>query len=495
MDFDVVVVGAGPSGLMLAGELRLAGVRTLVLDRLTEPVAFSKAMGLQARSLEILELRGLAERFLGDAGRIPASHFGNLGVPVRFDGLDTRHPYVLHIPQVRTEALLTEWAGGLGAEIRRGHRVTGLRQREDGVTVQVDTPDGPTEVSTGYLVGCDGGSSTVRTAAGIGFPGDDPSIFVVLADVRFKKEPPRAEGAGSIRRFGVIRPELPAWFAAFPLGDGLYRATVAWFGRPFADRRAAVTEQEVRDALVEVAGDDFGMHDVRWMSRVTDVSRQAETYRSGRVLLAGDSAHVHLPAGGQGLNLGLQDAMNLGWKLGAAVNGWAPPGLLDTYQAERHPAAAEVLRNTRAQGLLMNPDPRYDPLRDTFRELLGLDETNRHVAGMISGLGVRYDLPGDHPMVGRRMPDVDVPSRTGTRRLSSHFHGGRGVLLTPEPVTTGWERRVDTVVGEVRRLAGSAPGDAYLIRPDGYVCWAGGPRARSLRSALATWFGDPEPRS
>lgn len=497
-EFDVVVVGAGPTGLMLACELRLAGVNTLVLDKLAEPVGYSKAMGVQARTVEVLELRGLADRFLDGAGKIPAGHFGNLGVPVTFGGFDTRHPYVLHIPQVHTERLLAERAMELGVEVRREHLVSALTQDTDGVTVEFTAPDGTHRVRAAYLVGCDGGASAIRKLAAIDFPGQDPEIFVLLADVRFTEELPTAENQGSFRRFGAIRPDLPAWFAAFPLGGDVYRATVAWFGRPFPYRGAPVTEEEMRAALIEVAGGDFGMHDMTWLSRFTDVSRQAERYREGRVFLAGDAAHVHLPAGGQGLNLGVQDAMNLGWKLGAAIRGWAPDGLLDSYHTERHPAAEDVLRNTRTQGVLMNPDPRYDALRATFRDLLRLPEVNRHLAGLISALGLRYELPGEHPLIGLRMPDLAMVTPAGQQRLSEHFHEGRGVLLATTDsgaAPTGWEDRVDLVTAKVPDLPGVDPltTTAFLIRPDGYVSWVGDPAAEagSLRTALETWFGKP----
>ncbi|MGA5266323.1 FAD-dependent monooxygenase [Streptomyces lydicamycinicus] len=503
VDYDVVVAGAGPTGLMLACELQLAGVRTLVLERLAQPVDFSKALGVHARTVELLEMRGLAAEFLRDAPKLRGGNFASLGVPLRFESFDTLHPYALFVPQVRTEQLLTERALHLGAQLRRGHALTGLTQDEHGVTVTVEGPDGPYEVSAAYLVGCDGGGSTVRKLLGIDFPGQEPHMFAVIADARFRDELPHGEGMGPMRPYGVMRHDIRAWFAAFPLEPGIFRATVAFFDRPYADRRAAVTEDDVRAALTEVAGSDFGMHDVRWLSRLTDTSRQATRYRDGRVLLAGDAGHIHLPAGGQGLNLGFQDAVNLGWKLGATLAGTAPEGLLDTYESERRPVAAGVLRNTRAQAVLIDPDPRFEGLRELMIELLHVPETNRYLAGLISALDVRYDLPGEHPLTGRRVPDLLLDTGEGSRRLSSFFHEARGVLLTLPPdrgqadAAAGWKDRVALVPVNAVRAPGapSAEFTALLIRPDGYVCWAGTPGGGvdGLTEALHAWFGAPTP--
>ncbi|KOT77079.1 hypothetical protein ADK70_37715 [Streptomyces rimosus subsp. pseudoverticillatus] len=501
MRYDVVIAGAGPTGLMLACELRLAGARTLVLERLAEPVDFSKALGVHARTVELLDMRGLGEEFQAEAPKLRGGNFASLGVPLDFSSFDTRHPYALFVPQVRTEELLTGRALELGAELRRGHAVTALEQDADGVTVSVTGPEGPYEVECAYLVGCDGGGSTVRKLLGIDFPGQDPHMFAVIADARFREELPHGEGMGPMRPYGVMRHDLRAWFAAFPLEPDVYRATVAFFDRPYADRRAPVTEEDVRAALTEVAGSDFGMHDVRWLSRLTDTSRQAERYRDGRVLLAGDACHIHLPAGGQGLNLGFQDAVNLGWKLGATIAGTAPPELLDTYEAERRPIAAGVLRNTRAQAVLIDPDPRYEGLRELMIELLHVPETNRYLAGLISALDVRYPMAGEHPLLGRRVPDLPLVTEDGTRQLSTYFHAARGVLLTlgcDQPLAdeaAAWKDRVDLVAAEGVAEPGSAVDGltALLVRPDGYICWTAAPETGTdgLTDALRTWFGPP----
>ncbi|WP_230210143.1 FAD-dependent monooxygenase [Streptomyces kaniharaensis] len=487
MDCDVVVAGAGPTGLMLACELALGGARTVVVERRTEPEKHSKAMGMQGRTVELLELRGLLDRFKEGAGVLQGGNFASLGVPMRFEEFDTRHPYVLLVPQLRTEELLAERARELGVRIVRGAAVTGFAQDDDGVTVETGT--GPLRAR--YLVGCDGGGSTVRKHAGIGFTGQDPHMYALIGDMRFSGELPRGEGLGPMRPVGLLNPERRSWFGAFQHQPGVYRATVAWFDEPFPDRNAPVTEEEMRAALIEHTGGDHGMHDVTWLSRLTDVSRLADSYRNGRVLLAGDAAHIHLPAGGQGLNLGFQDAVNLGWKLAAMVRGQGTEELLDSYESERRPVADGVVRNTRTQAVLIDPDPRYDALRQTFRELMALPDTNRYIAGMLSGFDVTYGT-GDHPLVGRRMPDAELLTADGPRRISDCFAGARGLLLLPEPAPAApplaaWADRVDTLTA---KGAGPEPATAYLIRPDGYVAWAGDPaRHDELHHAAATWFG------
>lgn len=492
---DVVVVGAGPTGLTLACELQLAGARTVVVEKLPEPVSYSKALGVHARTLELWQSRGLLEPLLADHMKLRAGNFASLGVPLRFGDFGSEHPYALFVPQVRTEELLTARALELGVEIRRGQTVAHVDQDAEAVHTTITSPDGSYQQSSRYLVGCDGGSSTVRKLMGIDFPGQEPCMSAVIVDAKFAEELPRGEGMGPMRPFGVTRPDLRAWCAAFPLTPEVFRTTVAWFGRPI--KRGPVTEAEVSEALTEVAGSDFGMYDIEWMSRLTDVSRQASRYREGRVFLAGDSAHIHLPAGGQGLNLGVQDAMNLGWKLAAAVKEQASKTLLDTYESERYPVAEGVLRNTRAQAVLIDPDPRNDGLRELFIELLHVPESNRHIAGMISGLSIRYDIPGDHHTVGQRLPSTTLSTPEGDRQFSDLLHAGRPLLLVfgdaaaPAQELSGWIDRIDVVHAEQPDHPAFAGAYAFLIRPDGYVCATSQEDGQGLRGAASTWFGEP----
>jgi 2-polyprenyl-6-methoxyphenol hydroxylase-like FAD-dependent oxidoreductase len=487
VDYDVLVVGGGPTGMMLAAELRLAGVRPLVVERLTQPYPFSKALGIHSRSIELLELRGIHDRFLEGAPLLSGGHFASLPVGLNYQALETRHPYGLYQKQVDTERLLTERALELGTEIRRGVELTGLAQDAGGVTATLTGPDGEYQVRAGYLVGCDGGRSRTRKLAGIEFPGQEPGLTVLMADAEFSGELPSGEGMGPLRPHGVIRQDLRAWFSAVPLFEpGVYRAMVFRYDHAWPDRNAPVTEEEMRAAITELAGSDCGLTGIRWLTRLTDVSRQAARYREGRVLLAGDAAHVHFPSGGPGLNMGLQDAMNLGWKLAAMVNGWGTDELLDSYHAERHPVGQTVLRNTRTQCALFDPDPRLDAVRETFTELLRIDQVNRYFTGLGSALDVRYDLPGEHPLTGTRMPDLDVLTEDGVHRLSSYFHDGLGALVGAGIPLPGWKDRVTVVDWRVK-------GPAMLVRPDGYVCWAGDPVAddAGLNAALRRWFGAP----
>ncbi|AHH93830.1 FAD-dependent monooxygenase [Kutzneria albida] len=465
---DVVVVGGGPTGMMLACELRLAGVRTVVLERLAEPSGQSRALGLHVRSVEVLAQRGLLDRFVESSPRRGlGGHFAGV-FKLRYDLLDTAHPFALGTPQATTERLLTERALELGAEIRRGSAVTGLSQDEQGVTVEL--ADGQ-QLRASYVVGCDGGRSTVRGLLGVDFPGTPSQMDMVLADVELTESP--GEAPFGIRPNGVL--------GCFHLGDGLYRVTVN-AAEVAADRSVPPTLAEIKQRLREVAGTDFGAHSPRWISRFGNASRQARRYRVGRVLLAGDAAHIHLPAGGQGLNLGLQDAFNLGWKLAAQVNGWAPEGLLDTYHSERHPVGARVLENTRVQGQLM----RSESLRDFLSELLDQEDTCRYLTGMISAVDIRYEVgEGAHPLLGKRMRDVGLKSG----RLYDLLRTGRGLLLdqTGRGLSVpGWADRVDVVAECGEELDAGA----VLLRPDGHVVWVdGGPR--DLEAVLRQWFGAP----
>ncbi|MEU6883688.1 rifampin monooxygenase [Streptomyces viridosporus] len=469
---DVIVVGGGPTGLMLSCELRLHGVRVVVLERLTEPTGQSRGQGLHTRSVELMDQRGLLDRFLAVSEKFQVGGlFGGIVKPWP-DRLDTAHPYGVATPQPVTERLLEERALELGTEIRRGCEVIGLSQDEDGVTVEL--ADG-TRLRSRHLVGCDGGRSLVRKEIGVGFPGEPAKVETLLGEMELTEDP--AAVAAVVEE--VRRTQLR--FGAAPLGDGVYRVVVPADGVA-EDRASAPTLEEFRQRLRAVAGTDFGACAPRWLSRFGDATRQAERYRVGRVLLAGDAAHIHPPTGGQGLNLGVQDAFNLGWKLAAVVNGWAPEGLLDSYHAERHPVGARVLENTRAQITLLGTDPGATALRELFSRLMDFEEVNRYVTGMITAVEVRYDFGEGHELLGRRMRDV----RLKRGRLYELMRGGRGLLLdqTGRLSAAGWADRVDHVVDVSEEL--DVP--AVLLRPDGHVAWAGEDQA-DLLGHLPRWFG------
>ncbi|MBO7935120.1 rifampin monooxygenase [Streptomyces sp. S9] len=469
---DVIVVGAGPTGLMLAAELRLHGVRVLVLERDPEPTPVVRALGLHVRSIEVMDQRGLLERFLahGTQHRV-GGFFAGLGTRWP-DRLDTAHSYVLGIPQTVTDRLLAEHATDLGAEIRRGSELVGLSQDDDGVTA--DLADG-TRLRARHLVGCDGGRSTVRKLLGVGFPGEPARVETLLGEMRVTTE--QEELAAVVAR---VR-ETEKRFGLGPLGDGAYRVVVPADGVA-EDRTVPPTLDDFKRQLRAYAGTDFGVHAPRWLSRFGDATRQAERYRVGRVLLAGDAAHIHPPTGGQGLNLGVQDAFNLGWKLAAEVAGWAPPDLLDSYHAERHPVATAVLDNTRAQMELMSTAPGPQAVRRLLSELIDFEDVNRYLIEKITAIGVRYDFGDSHELVGRRMRDVTL--KRG--RLYELTRTGRGLLLdqTGRLSVAGWADRVDHVVDVSEEL--DVP--AVLLRPDGHVAWAGEDQ-KELVGGLRRWFG------
>ncbi|MFD9003227.1 rifampin monooxygenase [Streptomyces sp. NPDC059582] len=469
---DVIVVGCGPTGSMLAAELRLHGVRAVVLEREAEPAKQVRSLGLHARSVEVMDQRGLLERFLAHGERHPLrSSFAGITKP-RPDRLDTAHAYVFGIPQTITERLLTERATELGAEIRRGCRLVGLSQDDHGVTAEL--ADG-TRLRSRYLVGCDGGRSTVRKLLGVGFPGEPAGVEWLLSEVEVAVPSETLNSVAAELRTTRLR------FGPAAHEDGAYRFVVR-AAEVAADRTVPPTFEEFRHRLREIAGTDFGVHSPRFVSRFGDATRLAERYRVGRVLLAGDAAHIHPPIGGQGLNLGVQDAFNLGWKLAAEVNGWAPDALLDTYHTERRPVAADVLDITRAQMELLSPEPGPRAVRRLLSELMDFEDVNRHLIEKATAIAVRYDFGEGHQLLGRRLRDV----RLGHGRLYELMHRGRGLLLdqTGRLSVAGWADRVDHVVDVSEEL--DPP--AVLLRPDGHVAWVGDDR-HDLLGHLPTWFG------
>ncbi|WP_103335371.1 rifampin monooxygenase [Amycolatopsis sp. CA-126428] len=471
--FDVIIVGCGPTGATLAAELRLHDVRVLVLEQDTEPASFVRIVGLHIRSLELMAMRGLLDRLLAHGRQRPAGgFFAAIPKPAPRD-LDSAHAYLLGIPQPVIVRLLEDHAVHLGAEVRHGDAVAGFAQDDDGVTVELA---GGERLRARYLVGCDGGRSTVRKLSGIGFPGE-PSRTETLMGEMAATAPP-AEIAAKVT--GISETHRPFWLR--PFGEGVYSVVVPAAG--VADRAAPPTLDDFRQQLRAIAGTDFGVHSPRWLSRFGDATRLAERYRTGRVLLAGDAAHIHPPTGGQGLNLGIQDAFNLGWKLAARIRGWAPEPLLDTYQAERRPVAEAVLDNTRAQMALSSPGPGPQAVRRLLTELMDLDEVNRYLIAKIAAIDIRYDFGAGPDLLGRRLRDLDVKQG----RLYDRLHRGRGLLLdrTERLTAGGWSDRVDHLADPTADL--DVPG--VLLRPDGHVAWIGDDQ-RDLDDHLARWFGSP----
>jgi len=489
----VVIAGAGPTGLMLAGELALANVDVAIVERrASQELAGSRAGGLHARTIEVLDQRGIADRFLAEGQVVQAGQFG--GVSLDISEFPTRHPYSLGLRQNPIERLLADWVGELGVPIYRGREVTGVAQDESGVDVVLS---GGESLRADYLAGCDGGRSFVRKAAGIDFPGWDPTTSSLIAEVELAEVPAWGIRHDAIGRHALgrinytIRDGKVVYAEHGPVGVMLTERHLETASEPSLD--------DLREALIGVYGTDYGVHNPTWISRFTDVTRQAASYRDRRILLAGDAAHVHAPDGGQGLQTGVQDAVNLGWKLAQVVKRISPDSLLDTYHAERHPVAARVLRTTMAAVALRRPDERTKAVREVIAELLGMREPRLHFAAMMSGLDIHYDLGDGHPLLGRRMPDLDLVTADGPLRVFTLLHEARPALINfaaPGRFDIApWADRIALIdaryagTWELPALGTVAAPAAVLIRPDGYVAWIDDGMQQGLTDALATWFG------
>src|SRR6202521_4231328 len=491
----VVIAGGGPTGLMLAGELALAGVDVAIVERrASQDLPGSRAGGLSARTLEVLDQRGIADRFLAEGQKAQVAGFAVTRLDI--SDFPTRHNYGLALWQNHIERILAGWVGELPVTFYRGREVTGFAQDDTGVDVALS--DGQS-LRAQYLVGCDGGRSVVRKAAGIEFPGLDPSMSALRAEVEMTDEPETGirRTPSGMHAIGKVAYEIVNGAVVYKKGGTV--------GVMLTESQVGKTDEptlrDLSEGLIAVYGTDYGIHSPTWISRFTDMTRQAAAYRDRRVLLAGDAAHVHSPVGGQGLNTGVQDAVNLGWKLAQVVKRTSPENLLDTYHAERHPVAARVLRNTMAQVALMRVDDRIEALRETVSELLSMDEPRKRFGAMMSGLDIHYDLGEGHPLLGRRMPDLDLVTANGPLRVFTLLHDARPVLLNlGEPGgfdITPWADRVQLIdakyagVWELPALGAVTAPTAVLIRPDGHVAWVGDGTDTGLRDALTTWFGSP----
>ncbi|MHB8813192.1 MAG: FAD-dependent monooxygenase [Steroidobacteraceae bacterium] len=494
----VVIAGGGPTGLMLAGELALAGVDVVIVERRTsQDLIGSRAGGLHARTIEVLDQRGIADRFLAQGQVAQVAGFASIRLDI--SDFPTRHPHGLGLWQNRIERILADWVGELGVPIHRGREVTGFTQDDTGVNV--DLADGE-RLRAEYLVGCDGGRSLIRKAAGIDFPGWDPTTSCLMAEAEMVDQPKlgvRHDAIGT-HAFGRVEYAIRNGEVIFK-EEGAVRVMVTERHVGQIGRRREPNLRDLSEALIAVYGTDYGIRNPTWISRFTDVTRQAAAYRERRVLLAGDAAHVHFPVGGQGLNIGVQDAVNLGWKLAQVVKRISPQTLLDTYHTERHPVAARVLRNTMAQMALRRTDDRTKALAEMVSELLAMDEPRKRFAGIMSGLDVRYDIGEGHPLLGRRMPDLELAIEDGAVRVFTLLHDARPVLLNlgePGGIDMApWAGRVRSIDAKYTGswelpVIGAVPGPAaVLIRPDGYVAWVGDRAQPGLAEAASSWFGPP----
>lgn len=495
-EHSVLIVGGGPTGLMLAGELALAGVDVAIVERRpNQDLPGSRAGGLHSRTLELLDQRGIVDRFIAEGQKAQVAGFG--GAKLDISDFPTRHPYGLGLWQKHIERILAGWVGELPVKFYRGREVTDFRQDATGVDVHVS--DGQ-RLRAQYLVGCDGGRSLIRKVAGIEFPGWDATTSSLIAEVEMSEEPEtgiRRTPSGT-HAIGKVEYEIKDGQIVYGKGGKV--------GVMLTESQVGNSEEptlrDLSEGLKAVYGTDYGIHSPTFISRFTDMTRQAANYRKGRVMLAGDAAHIHSPVGGQGLNTGVQDAVNLGWKLAQVVKGISPESLLDTYHAERHPVGARVLRKTMAQVALMRVDERTEAAREAVADLLSMDEPRKKFGAMMSGLDIRYDLGEGHPLLGRRMPDLNIVTGTGERRVYTLLHDARPVLLNlGEPGTldiTPWSNRVQLIdarydgAWELPAIGAVTAPAAVLIRPDGYVAWVGSGDQDGLVDALTRWFGPPQ---
>ncbi len=485
-DHAVIIAGAGPTGLMLAAELSLLGVDVALIERRhSQALAGSRAGGFHARTLEILDQRGVADRFIAEGQPNGVVLFAM--TRLKLSDFPTRHPYILALFQNHIERILAAWVEELGVPIYRGTEMTGFTQDETGVEIRIAN-SGRSVVRGQYLVGCDGGRSLVRKTAGIEFPGADATTSWMIAEVRMSQEPSLGMRENQFGTFGIAKLDE----------SGVMRVIIT---ERNVNTSGELTLEELSEKLIHLYGSDFGVHGPIWLSRFTDATRQASSYRDGRVLLAGDAAHVHPPMGGQGLNIGMQDAVNLGWKLAQVVNGTSPESLLDTYQDERYPVAAAVLRDTMAQSAIRRGDEHSRAALQLVNELAEMDEPRKRIVGRVSGLSIHYDFGDGHQLMGRRIPDLDIATVNGVTRIFTQLHRARPVLLNFRQAGAidieEWSDRVRLIdatynsewnlptIGVV-----DAPG-AVLVRPDGYVAWVGDATQHGLHDALTKWFGAP----
>ncbi|WP_405083092.1 monooxygenase [Paenibacillus chitinolyticus] len=493
--YEVILIGGGPVGMMLAGELALAGIKVCIVERLKETTPFSRALTVHPRTLEILDMRGVKSKLMSTGRPLPRGHFAGLDTPLNFSVLDSTSNYTLFLPQSETEKVLEEWALGLGAEIRREVEALSVHQDEEGVDVQIAGPDGETALRAAYVVGTDGARSLVRKQAGISFEGTDATFTAILGDAVLS-ELPSMSVVSRISEKGLA--------SIMPINEHLYRVLIIDPERSHVSKNEPVTYEEFRASLIRTAGSDFGLTEARWLSRFGNATRQADRYRNNRLFLAGDAAHIHFPAGGQGMNVGLQEAMNLGWKLAGAIKGWAPDWLLDSYHTERFPWNTALLRNTEVQTLLLDTTPPIMEMRGMLSKLLSIPEANYQIAAQIAAIDVHYAPDAEappHPLNGKRSKDITLRLKN-EQQVSVYqlLHKGTFLLLQlncNEQNEENWEDyRNLQIVSASLDVTDDDWNDVHsaLIRPDGHIAWAiprSNPNSgQTIKEGIARWCGN-----